>query len=132
MVRLLPLALWAAIPALVGSAQNTPPVGVFLDFESLPGAGLVEIMKAEVNDLFRASGVSLDWRTTRENHGDQPFAKLVVLKFRGTCRTPDQAQITGDFGTLGQSQALGFANVSHGQVIPYSEVRCDQIRQSLV
>src|SRR5437868_2550090 len=87
-VRLLSFVVWAAVPGIIASGQNSPSVGVFMDFDSVPGAGLVEIMKNEVNELFKTSGISLNWRMTRENHGDQVFSRLVVFKFKGTCRTP--------------------------------------------
>src|SRR5436309_9409412 len=70
--------------------QSVPAVGVFLDFDSVPGAASVEVMKKEVDSLLK--GVSLNWRMLKENHGDELFSGLVVLKFKGTCKVESWAQ----------------------------------------
>jgi len=73
MARVLVLAAGAAISALVAQCQTAaqrPSVGVFLDFDSVPGKSSIEIMKHEVDMLLEPSGVSLDWRLAADNHGD--------------------------------------------------------------
>src|SRR5215469_740143 len=71
-------------------AQSVPSVGVFLDFDSIPGEASVEVMKKEVSSLLK--GVSLNWRLLSENHGNEPFAGLVVLRFKGKCKVEPWAQ----------------------------------------
>ncbi len=41
------------------------------------------------------------------------------------------ARTAGDFGSLGESHALGFTKVVHGRVLPYTEVECDRVREAL-
>jgi hypothetical protein len=106
------------------------PVGVFMDFESLPGPGSLAAMEAEANDLLKASGLKLDWRLAKENRGDQAFAGLVFLKFTGSCRA-DAIPPASRFGTLGEVHSLGFTEVSHGRVLPFSQVECDEVRRAL-
>jgi len=36
-----------------------------------------------------------------------------------------------DFGTAGESQELGATEVAEGRVMPFAEVRCDQIPEAL-
>ena len=36
-----------------------------------------------------------------------------------------------DFGTLGETDALGSTQVGQGRVLPFSEVECDHIRKAL-
>jgi hypothetical protein len=101
-----------------------------MEFDSKPPAASLQVMKNEVDELLKASGVSLDWRMASENHGNESFSGLVVLKFRGTCRA-DSQRAGMDFGTLGETHALGETKVAHGRVLPYTEVKCDEIREAL-
>src|SRR3954468_18869318 len=115
MVRVFALAAGSAISALLAQCQTLPfhaSVGVFLDFDSAPGKISVEVMKKEVDALLKPSGISLDWRLAGENHGDESFAGLVVLKFKGKCK------VEGWNGEAvpGQTSTLGATQVSHGRV----------------
>jgi hypothetical protein len=130
MARVLVLAAGAAFSALLAQCQAPPfhpSVGVFLDFDSAPGKMSVEVMKKEVDALLKPSGISLDWRLAGENHGDESFAGLVVLKFKGKCK------VEGWNGEAvpGQTSTLGATQVSHGRVLPFSEVKCDALREAL-
>jgi hypothetical protein len=97
-----------------------------LDFDSVPGAAAVEVMKKEVDSLLK--GVSLNWRMVKENHGDEPFSGLVVLKFKGRCKAEPWAQQPNPSGG---SWTMGTTRVVNGQVLPFSEVRCDEVRRAL-
>src|SRR5690242_5748645 len=107
-------------------SQSVPAVGVFLDFDSAPGAASVEVMKKEVDSLLK--GVTLNWRMLKESHGDEPFSGLVVLRFKGRCKVePWGQQSTPEGGT----RTLGTTQVVNGRVTPFSEVRCDEVRRAL-
>ena len=107
-------------------AQTQPAVGVFLDFDSVPGTASVEAMKKEVDSLLK--GVSLNWRLLSDNHGDEPFSGLVVLRFKGKCKAePWGQQSAPEAG----SRTLGATRVVNGQVLPFSEVQCDEVRRAL-
>jgi hypothetical protein len=118
--------LLASLCALLAPHAFSQTVGVFLDFDNVPGKAPIEAMKKEVDALLKSSGVSLDWRMAGENRGKESFDGLVVLKFRGLCRAeasqPDSAP---------QTQALGTTLVDQGRVLPFSEVQCDAVRQAL-
>jgi hypothetical protein len=136
MARVFMFAATAALTALLAFAQKppaskgTPSIGVFLDFDSVPGRVPVEVMKQEADKILRPSGVSLDWRLASENHGNEAFDGLVLVKFRGKCRveswTPEPA-----LTDLGQTETLGTTEVVNGHVLPFSEVRCDQVKRAL-
>lgn len=102
-----------------------------MEFDSTPGAASVEVMKKEVDDLLKPAGLSLDWRLIKENHGNEPFAGLVVLKFKGECKAEAAYDLPSNFGTAGEDETLGSTKVDHGRVLPYSEVECDQVRKAL-
>jgi hypothetical protein len=131
MARLVTWSMFVAFSTVLAAAGSAASIGVFMDFDSAPAPALVKIMQEEVTGLLRNSGVSLNWRILRENHGDQPFARLVVLKFTGSCRAPWSTPPLGDFGTAGEVNALGSSQVQRGEVLPYGQVSCDAIRQTL-
>jgi hypothetical protein len=138
MLSVLRLALGVAIPVLAfaqGSVQTSlsPSVGVYMDFDSAPGVASLETMKKEVNQLLQPSGISLNWRLTKENRGDEAFSGLVVIQFRGKCKAEGWWQPATGFGGTGAdgSSVLASTRVDDGKVTPYSEVQCDQVRRAL-
>ena len=107
--------------------QSTPAVGVFLDFDSVPGAASVEVMKKEVDSLLK--GVKLDWRMLKENQGNETFAGLVVVRFRGRCKAEPWPQQPSE--DPGSTQTLGATKVMNGRVLPFSDIQCDEVRRAL-
>jgi hypothetical protein len=124
----LPL-LWAAGDASPKPLTH-PAVAVFMDFDSKPGENSVAVMKQEAEDLLKASGIALRWKMVADNQGKESSPGLVVVKFRGRCRVEGWPQPGEDEPPVG-TQTLGFTRVSGGQVMPFSEIECDQIRKSL-
>ena len=135
MAPVLLAAAASALSAVLALAQDAPPpresiptVGVFLDFDSAPGKTSVEVMKREVDALLKPSGVSVNWRLAGDNQGHESFAGLVVLKFKGKCRVeswqPSPEAIPGE-------TPLGSTLVKDGHVLPFSEVKCDAVKQAL-
>ena len=130
MPRIFPWAVCTTLSVLSLTAQSAR-VGIFMDFESVPGQAAMAAMEQEVNALLKPSGIALDWRLTKENRGDRPFASLVLLRFKGSCKADRMAVGAGDFGSVGESHALASTKVSQGRVLPFSEVECDQVRSAL-
>jgi hypothetical protein len=100
-------------------------VGVYLEFEQSPSQAAVDAMRRQATDVLKQIGFDLAWRLVSENRGDEPFEHLVVVRFVGRCAS---------LGTLRPTQAilvLGSTLVSDGQVLPYSQVLCDQVRRVL-
>jgi len=126
---------WALYAALAAFSTSLPAqqhiVGVFMDFESVPGEASVRAMEQEVDQLLKPSGISLDWRLIRENKGNQPFGSLVVLRFKGSCKADRMPIVASDLGLPGEDHALASTLVSEGRVLPFSEVECDQVRNAL-
>lgn len=114
-----------------GASTGKPSVGVYLDFDSVPGAVAVKTMEHEVDRILKPSGVALDWRLAKENHGDEVFDGLVVLRFRGECTIQAWSSPTPDLAGLGETETLGATKVVNGHVLPFTEVQCDQIKKAL-
>jgi hypothetical protein len=136
MWRLLQLAACAPALALSALAQtptkspNMPLVGVYLEFDHVPEGVSVNAMERSVETLLKPAGVALAWRQIRENAGKEAFSRLAVLKFKGRCdlRAP---RVASKFGSLGETTALAFTEISRGRVLPYTEVECDEVRKAL-
>lgn len=113
------------------ASKGTPAIGVFLDFDSAPGTVPVEAMENEVDKILKPSGLAINWRLTSQNHGDESFAGLVVLKFKGKCRVEAWAQPGISLAEMGETRELGATEVVKGHVLPFSEVQCDEVRRAL-
>jgi hypothetical protein len=85
-------------------------------------------MKKEVAELLKPSGLALDFRLAADNRGDQSFAGLVFLKFKGKCRV--DAWTHPPTGAA-RAPALAFTRVSNGRILPFGEVKCDAVKQAL-
>ncbi len=99
------------------------PVGVYLDFEEPPAPNTVEAMRDEASGILEKVGIRIAWRLVSENQGDEPFARLVVVKFTGKCACG------GFLHSTREVLVLGTTAVDSGRVLPYSQVRCDAVRR---
>jgi hypothetical protein len=124
MTRAPRLAIGAFLFSAVAWCQT---VGVFLQFDSAPNGAALEVMKREVDTLLRPSGVSVGWRMASENRGNESFANLVLLNFKGKCRVEPWSVRPEP----GQTRTLGATKVADGHVLPFSEVKCDAVKQAL-
>jgi hypothetical protein len=101
------------------------PVGVYLDFDSPPSEATVDSMRKEAAlDLDRV-GIPIAWRMVSENRGNEPFERLVVVKFTGQCSCGGFLRGTREILILGTTAVVD------GHVLPYSQVRCDAVRRLL-
>jgi len=132
MLRATALAGISILTVSVACAQNaenpsnSPTLAVYMAFDTAPVGNSLEVMQREVDKLLKPAGVTVNWRLVRENHGDETHSRLVVLKFIGACRADWSVQTRGDDGA-----AVGDTQVAEGRVLPFSEVRCDVVRQAL-
>lgn len=125
MAQALSIGFWCSL-LLAGDAA--PPVTVFLDFEKQPSAATLADMEREVATILAPSGVRLAWRLLDEPRVNESFADLVVVRFKGTCESA-AASYFSELGPYGEGAALASTKISDGHVLPFSEVRCDQIRR---
>jgi hypothetical protein len=98
-----------------------------MDFDAAPGGSSVAVMKREVDRLLKPTGIKVNWRLIRDNHGDEAYSRLVVLKFTGACSADWTVQPTSKEDPV----AVGNTEVDQGRVLPFGEVRCDVVRGAL-
>jgi len=108
-------------PELIAGSR----VGVYLDFDQPASRTATAAMQKEAADALRLQGFDIAWRMVAENQGDEVFERLVVVKFTGACASEGFLRPTREILVLGTTE------VSSGQVLPYSQVHCDEVRRLL-
>lgn len=110
-----------------GQLSPPRPVGVFLDFDQKYSVDAIEEMRQQAERLLEPLGFALDWHRLEENDGTQTFPHLAVMRFHGACDgtavlEPQPWDVT---------PVLASSVVSGGNVLPFAEVYCDDVRRFL-
>lgn len=126
---LIRLALTIAFTC-IAQAASAPSIAIFVDFENQPSVASVAQMKMEVAAILQPSGLSLNWRSLNERSAGESFADLVVLKFKGSCQVRNPA-MDSELGPAVEGQSLASTVVSDGHVLPFTDVKCNEIRRFL-
>jgi hypothetical protein len=100
-------------------------VGVYLEFEQRPSPVAMVAMRKEASRALKQIGYEIAWRLVTENQGNEAFENLVVVNLSGMCACQGLLRPTHDILVLGSTA------VSNGQVLPHSQVRCDEVRRVL-
>jgi len=111
--------LCAPAPVMAASA-----VTLVLQFDQAYSAQLLTEMEREVASIVRESGIRVAWRLRADVRSSESFESLVVVHFRGAC-TIDLDAAPDD------RRYYAFTYVSGGAVLPFSEVECDKIGNSI-
>jgi hypothetical protein len=99
------------------------PITLYAQFEQAPPGGVLEALQDEVASIMAPIGIRFEWRDLGKTGGHEVSAELAVVTFKGRC---DAA------GLLTRSKfegALGWTHVSDGQILPFTDVSCDRVRE---
>lgn len=119
------LAITSAI-----QAATAPPIAVFVDFESQPSPQSVEQMRTEIAAILKPSGLTLDWHSLQDSQSTNSYPDLVVLRFKGSCQVRNPP-MDSELGPAIEGAALASTVVSAGHVLPFTDVKCNEIRRYL-
>ena len=111
-------------------AANSPSIAVFVDFENAPSEETVSQMKTEVAAILHASGLDLDWRSLNNRADHETFLDLAVVRFTGWCQVRNPA-MDSELGPAMERVPLATTAISDGHTLPFSDVRCDEVRRFL-
>jgi hypothetical protein len=114
----------AALSAIL-CAHAAPAVTLVLQFDQAYSPRSLAAMKTEVASIVRESGMKIDWRLLSDVHPTDNFDELVVVRFRGACAIQRAAPMPDERGYY------AFTYVSDGDVLPFSDVECDKIANSI-
>jgi hypothetical protein len=99
------------------------PITLYTQFEQAPPGGVLKALQDEVASIMAPIGIRFEWRDLGKTGGHEVSAELAVVTFKGRC---DAA------GLLTRSKfegALGWTHVSDGQILPFTDVSCDRVRE---
>ena len=99
------------------------PITLYTQFEQAPSAGVMHALQEEVESLMAPIGLRFAWRDLGETGGHEVSAELAVVTFKGRCNV---AGLTTRSHVEG---ALGWTHVSDGQILPFTDVSCDRVRE---
>jgi len=113
------------------SQAAAPSITVFVDFEQEPSPPSVAQMKDEVASILKPSGLTLNWLSLNSRADSESFPDLIVLKFKGSCQVHNPA-LDSELGPAIEGSALATTVVSDGKVLPFTDVKCNEIRKYLL
>jgi hypothetical protein len=99
------------------------PIALYTQFEQAPPPGVLQAVQEEVESIMAPIGLRLEWRDLGKTDEHEVSAELAVITFKGRC---DAAGPTRHNRVEG---ALGWTHVSDGQVLPFTDISCDRVRQ---
>lgn len=111
-----------------GGEQSTPAaVTVLLDFEQTHSTAPLSAMRRELQKIMGAAGVSVDVQLKSETAEHEQFSRLVFFKMKGAC-TMNALPV----GALSDERGpLAMTYTSDGKLLPFGEVECDRVRESV-
>jgi len=99
------------------------PITLYTQFEQAPPDGVLEALQGEVESIMAPIGLRFEWRDLGKGGGHEVSAELAVVTFKGRC---DIARLLARGRFEGK---LGWTHVSDGQILPFTDVSCDQVRE---
>lgn len=123
------LAFLICLPALCASGGNallSSPVTILIDFDQPHSDRSVAAMERETDHILRASGIRIEWQMMKDVAPNAEFSDFVVVRFRGSCATDSEVPMPMD-----ERGILGTSYASDGEVLPFGEVQCDRVKQSM-
>lgn len=86
-------------------------------------AQAAEEFRREAGSSLGIQDISLQWRNLAGTSGNEAFERIVVIRFRGAC-VPDEASAK-------RTGALGITHVSNGRILPFIEMDCSRLVNSV-
>jgi hypothetical protein len=99
------------------------PITLYTQFEQAPPEDVMMALQDEVEAIMAPIGLSFEWRDLGKAGGHEVSTELAVVTFKGRCDTA---------GLMSHSKfegALGWTHVSDGQILPFTDVGCDRVRE---
>lgn len=127
MLRKLSFIFLCPIFLLLGATDEPYPasVTVVLDFDSPHSPSSIHEMQRETESLLKNSGLRISWQFKRDLAEHQQFQDLVVLRMKGQCEMDPTPVVPDERGPYASTY------VSDGAVLPFGEVQCNRIKNSI-
>jgi len=108
-------------PGRDGAAPGAP-ITLYTQYQHEPPQAVEIALRDELASIMQAAGLRFDWRSLDGHKGNETTVELAVIHFHGRCDTADLVPLKVAPG------ALGWTHVSDGEILPFSDVDCDHVR----
>jgi len=99
------------------------PITLYTQFQQAPPAAVLDAIQDEVESIMAPIGIRFEWRDLSQTEGHEVSTELAVVTFKGRC------DATGVVAHSKSEGALGWTHVSDGQILPFTDVSCDRVRE---
>jgi hypothetical protein len=100
------------------------PLNVYLSNTHATSPLVLETLRNEVEELLEPAHLTVHWH---DGKGNVP-GQLAVIRLQGDCRADAPLPFGLTVGGTQDPEALGRTHVSNGVVLPFADIRCDQLR----
>ena len=97
------------------------PITLYVQFQQQAPDGVLTAIQDELEAIMDPIGLHFEWRELAKA-GHEVSAELAVVSFKGRC---DVASLNAHSKSEG---ALGWTHVSDGQILPFTDISCDRVR----
>ena len=123
-MRMVLFCLLAGVLPAAGETRWAPsaPITLYTSFQQEPPAEVMQAIQEEVESIMAPIGLRFEWRDLAGVRGHEVSAELAVITFQGRCNT------VGMTAQSKSSGALGWTHMSDGEILPFTDVSCDRVR----
>ena len=115
--------------SVASQAQHSLPVGqplnVYLSNAQTVSPHLLESLHSEIEELLLPANLAIHWHDGIGNVAGQ----LAVVRLQGECRADAPLPFSLSIAGNQDPEALGKTHISNGVVLPFADIRCDQVRK---
>ena len=115
-------------PCLIASPKPSSPLTVVLEYDHPQSAVSFSAMQGKLQSTLHHAGIQVELRNKTTLPVNAEFESLVVFRMKGNCTMSAWQSSPYDGG---RSRTLALAYTAEGEVLPFGEVECDTVRQSL-
>ncbi len=121
-------SLLSLAPCLIASPKSSSPLTVVLEYDHPQSNVSFSAMQGRLQSTLKHAGLQVELRNKTTLPVNAEFESLVVFKMKGTCTMSAWPSSPYDGR---QPRTLALAYTTEGEVLPFGEVECDTVRESL-
>ena len=110
-------------PAL--RAESATNLTVLLSLDGKASSAALNELKAELNDIMKETGRTLDVRMRNQAAPHETFNDVVLVKLKGNCKMERMLPFMDERGPL------AWTHSTDGNILPFAEVSCDRIASAV-
>ncbi|MEO8369249.1 MAG: hypothetical protein ABI806_08620 [Candidatus Solibacter sp.] len=97
------------------------PITLYVQWQQPAPEGVLLAIQEELDSIMDRIGLHFEWRDLAKA-GHEVSPELAVVSFKGRC------DLMGLGGKSKLEGALGWTHVSDGQILPFTDISCDRVR----